>query len=416
MRTHRAFLPALATVVCVAILAISGLNPPASAEPPKPALAVVGQTRSFVVSSSALSFTYPASQAPARSGAPLASALSEGFEGSWPSSGWSLSDQSSADGGTFFWGKRNCSPHNGQFAIFSHGGGAQGSAKACGSQYPNNMFSWAVYGPFSLSNASSAALIFHIRGRTEAGTNCPNDGLGLGISTDGTNFNGPGLCGGTTAGPDGNGYTKFSVDLTSLAEQPQLWVAFIFYSNSSITDIGYTLDDLALVVTSSVTPTASATSTATGTPGNLLGYTQHVPVALKAATPTPLATPTTPATVTPTVQSGGRPKDGHWSGSTSQGEGVAFDVLSGGTRVNTFEFGVKDGGCGLTMTISSSAGGFAISNSQFSISGSGTFGGSYLFTGRFESASSVTGTFSFNRYDTGSCVIQAAGSWQASHP
>ncbi len=53
--------------------------------------------------------------------------MSQNFESAWPSSGWTLSDLSSTDGGEYLWGRRNCNPHGGGYAGWSVGGGAQGS-------------------------------------------------------------------------------------------------------------------------------------------------------------------------------------------------------------------------------------------------------------------------------------------------
>ena len=426
MRINQRLLPALASAACMLVLAFGMVGRPAAAQPPGPGLALQGDASQFVVAREAGSFTLAPRALPTGGIAPSAAPLNEGFEGSWPTADWQVFDQSSSDGGTFLWGKRACDPHTGQFALMSHGGGAQGAAKACGSQYPNGMQTWAVYGPFSLSNATSAVLNFHIRGRTQSGQNCPFDGVAFGASTNGTNFSGPALCGGNTTGPDGNGYTKLSLNMQGLLGQPQVWVALIFFSDASVTDIGYTLDDLELVVTGgteptntptrTATPTSTATATPTRTPGNLLEPVVFLPIAVKAAAPTATPTPTTEPTATPTTQPGSKPRDGHWSGSTSQGKDVGFDVLSGGTRYNAFEIGVQSGGCGVSLTITSGSGGFPIANNQFTLSGSSSFGGSYVFAGTFNSPSSASGTFSFNGYNTGACSISASGTWQASHP
>ncbi len=98
---------------------------------------------------------------------PAAVVMSQNFEGAWPASGWSLSDQSSNDGGEFLWGKRNCRPRTGSYGGWSVGGGAQGSALACSANYPNHANTWAEYGPFNLSNATSASLTFYFWGRVE---------------------------------------------------------------------------------------------------------------------------------------------------------------------------------------------------------------------------------------------------------
>jgi hypothetical protein len=172
----------------------------------------------------------------------------QGFEGSWPASNWTLIDQSSTDGGTYRWGKRNCHPHTGSFAGWSVGGGAQGGALPCLANYPNNVDTWAVYGPFNLANASSASLTYHFWGQTEGGSNCPFDYLSVMSSTDGQNFSGQGHCGDATGGPAGNGYYQATLNLSSRLGQNQVWIAFRFVSDFSNTFNGITIDDIVLDV------------------------------------------------------------------------------------------------------------------------------------------------------------------------
>lgn len=179
---------------------------------------------------------------------PEATIMSQNFEGTWPASGWQLLDSSSSDGGEFLWGKRNCQPRAGSYAGWSVGGGAQGSTLSCSANYPNNAYTWAIYGPFNLSNATSATLSYHLRGTTEAGTNCPYDYLFVGSSTDGAQFSGSRTCGALTSGLDGNGYYWRTLDLRSRLGQSQVWVAFAFVSDSSNAYSGFHIDDVALNV------------------------------------------------------------------------------------------------------------------------------------------------------------------------
>lgn len=188
----------------------------------------------------------------------------EGFEGSWPASGWNLIDQSSTDGGTYRWGKRNCHPHTGGFAGWSVGGGTQGSALPCSANYPNNIDTWAVYGPFNLTNAGSANLTYHFWGQTEGGTNCPFDSLSVMSSIDGQNFSGQGHCGDATTGTAGNGYYQANLDLSNRLGQSQVWIAFRFVSDTSITFNGITVDDVTLDVTSGGIPNPPGNLTALG--------------------------------------------------------------------------------------------------------------------------------------------------------
>ena len=65
-----------------------------------------------------------------------AAIMTQGFEGTWPATGWSRVDQSEPAG--FLLGKRNCDPRSGSFAGWMVGGGAAGSNLGCGDNYPNN--------------------------------------------------------------------------------------------------------------------------------------------------------------------------------------------------------------------------------------------------------------------------------------
>jgi hypothetical protein len=163
-----------------------------------------------------------------------------------------VEDRSSADGGTYHWARRSCTPRTGGFALWAVGGGAQGGALACGAHYPNRANTRTIYGPFDLREAASGTLIYHLRGRSEGGAGCPFDYLGVGSTTSlDLPFTGTRLCGDYTGGLDGNGYTRFTLDLAGRLGSPQVWVMFEFVSDGSATDIGFTLDDVTLDVVDS---------------------------------------------------------------------------------------------------------------------------------------------------------------------
>jgi hypothetical protein len=251
---------------------------------------------------------------------PLAAIMTQNFEGAWPAPGWQLSDQSSSDGGQYLWGKRNCHPRTGSFGGWSVGGGAQGSALSCLANYPNNANTAAVFGPFNLSNATAASLTYHFWGQTEGVSGCPFDRLFVGSSTNGVNFSGQGHCGNATNGPAGNGYYQGTLNLSNRLGQSQVWVAFAFVSDSSITFNGITIDDVTLNVTtgnnfkiylpvimrnfaplSSDTPTATPTQTATptGPTSTPTNTPTRTPTATSTRTPTPTQTPTRTPTPRP---------------------------------------------------------------------------------------------------------------------
>ncbi len=184
---------------------------------------------------------------------PATTQMSEGFEGAWPTTGWELLDNSVADGGEYLLGKRTCHPRTGSAAGWTVGGGANGSALGCTGNYPDNIETWAIYGPIDLTQATAASLRFHVWGRTEApqGDTC-YDGLFVGSFTDDTDLAGGALCGDATGGDAGNGYYQIDYPLDDRLGVGQVWLALAFFSDSSITDIGFTLDDVSVDVT--VTP------------------------------------------------------------------------------------------------------------------------------------------------------------------
>ena len=234
---------------------------------------------------------------------PFSTIMSENFEDDWPGTGWVLSDESSDDGGQFQWGKRNCHPHTGNYAGWSVGGGTEGGGLPCSAEYPNNARSWAIYGPFDLSHATGADATFHVWGRTAGAENCPWDFLYAGSSIDGANFLGSRLCGDWTQGNAGNGYHQYTIDLSSRLGERQVWLGFLFLSNASTTDIGFTIDDIILDVsgsesTNTPTPTSTPTATVEFTPAGSI----YLPITIKRyppPTPTPTATPTATPTPTP---------------------------------------------------------------------------------------------------------------------
>ena len=149
----------------------------------------------------------------------------ETFEGTFPGA-WSLSSS-----GNYRWGRRSCRAAEGSYSAWAIGDNTSGDDPSCGVNYPINMESWMVYGPFSLADAQAGELTFDIWINTESGY----DALCAMISLNGTNFSG--WC------YDGNsgGWIDRDYDLTNfgtlgdLTGQPQVWMAFIFDSDTSNT-------------------------------------------------------------------------------------------------------------------------------------------------------------------------------------
>lgn len=171
------------------------------------------------------------------------SVYQEDFEGPWPSAGWTLNPT------TTTWGRRTCHPRTGQYAAWVIGGGSVGAGLPCSATYPANANISAVYGPFSLQGATTALLRYHIYGKTQppAGNSCPDKFLVL-KSTNGTNFSGSTMCGDYTGGSAGNGYTEMTLNLNGEVGEDQVWLLFGLLSDGTTNQIGITVDDVSLEV------------------------------------------------------------------------------------------------------------------------------------------------------------------------
>ena len=200
---------------------------------------------------------------------PMADLMTEDFEGTWPSKGWMVMDSSTLDGGEFLWGKRDCHPYQGVYGAWAVGAGAQGSALGCSGYYPNNARSWAIYGPFDLTTVTSPVLEFHYYGRSEWSSGCRSDALFVGSATNASQFSGWVYCGNWTNGTGTNGYTAGLLDLSARKGASQVWVAFEMFSDGSINDMGFTIDDVVLRTTGAPATTQTATPTVEPEPGTV---------------------------------------------------------------------------------------------------------------------------------------------------
>jgi hypothetical protein len=76
--------------------------------------------------------------------------MSEGFEGTWPSGLWATYDWDGTENGEYYWGADDFKPHGGAKSAWPARSGANGLDPAS-NDYPVNLVSWMVYGPFDLS-------------------------------------------------------------------------------------------------------------------------------------------------------------------------------------------------------------------------------------------------------------------------
>jgi hypothetical protein len=156
--------------------------------------------------------------------------MTDGFEGAFPGSNWQLY-------GDPTWGKESYRHHTGSYSAW-----CAGSNYNPPSNYPNNMSSWMVYGPFSLADATDAELNFWFWNKSQG----PDDYLFWGASTDGSMFYGWQWTG------NSGGWVSESFDLTDvytlddLCGQPQVWIGFFFGSDEITTDKGAFIDDVVL--------------------------------------------------------------------------------------------------------------------------------------------------------------------------
>jgi len=165
----------------------------------------------------------------------------DGFEGSFPGD-WLLIDNNGTTSGEVTWGATSFTSSAGSRSAFCAGGGANGILP--GNEYPVDMQSWMILGPFDLTAVSAARLIFDLNNRSEE----DYDFISFMASTDGTSFNGFQLSG------DSGGWNTVSFDLASLPGGatavgfPDVYVAFLFSSDLSFGDLGAFVDEVYLEV------------------------------------------------------------------------------------------------------------------------------------------------------------------------
>ncbi len=145
--------------------------------------------------------------------------------------------------GEYYWGQRECRRNQGIYAGWAVGAGADGSVLSCGANYPNNVSSWIVYGPFSLAGATDADLRFELWLDSGGGA----DEIFSGASIDGEHFYGWMYSGYSS------GWAGALLDLTDvyilgdLLGEPEVWIALVFQSDPSINyPEGAYVDDIVL--------------------------------------------------------------------------------------------------------------------------------------------------------------------------
>ena len=172
--------------------------------------------------------------------------VSDGFEGTFPGN-WQLSVSPNASP-EVTWGKSLYRSASGAASLWCAGGGPE--AQPQGGSYLPYEGTWAIYGPFSLADATAAQADFDTWYNTEPydATTGKGDQFEWGISTDGVNFS---L---SSASGNSGGWVHETMNFSDVANTtavgaPQVWFAFLFSSDSSIQAEGAYVDNFVLTKT-----------------------------------------------------------------------------------------------------------------------------------------------------------------------
>ncbi|MDI6752014.1 MAG: fibronectin type III domain-containing protein [bacterium] len=168
--------------------------------------------------------------------------MTEGFEGSFPSGPWHVFDDDGSTNGEYYWDDTLYKSHTGVWSGWCAKGGMNGLNPES-NNYPNNCNSWMEYGPFNLSDATDANLSFYFWNKSES----TYDYLFWGASINGTNYYGSKI-----SGDCGDTWNSRTLDLKNvpilgnLCGQSQVYITFLFKSDSSTTYKGAFVDDILL--------------------------------------------------------------------------------------------------------------------------------------------------------------------------
>jgi hypothetical protein len=217
------------------------------------------------------------------SGSEWVTIVEEGFEAPL-SNLWDFRDADGASYGTYYWARRTqpCEIYRGDYSAWAVGGGANGAMLSCGANYPNNVDSWMAYGPFSLADAATASLSFQLWLNVDL---APNETLFVLASSDNDTYQGIYL----TYQPSGWAPLTFYLDGGSpgvdMRGQPQVWVAFEFVSDGSVSLPGGAYVDDVVVRKCVGTTCPPVSSPASRIPTGRAERSRPLPAATPAAPP-----------------------------------------------------------------------------------------------------------------------------------
>lgn len=166
--------------------------------------------------------------------------LDDSFEGSFPGPTWRLSHPPGA--ADVDWGRTTLRATDGLHSIYCAGTGP--AAPGDGGPAPAGTASWAIVGPFDLSQTTAGVLSFNLWLRTEA----YQDVFMWLVSTDGERFSG------SARSTDTDGWRAMTADLTrwgaagSVIGEPEVWIAFVYQSDFNNLFEGAYVDEVTLTV------------------------------------------------------------------------------------------------------------------------------------------------------------------------
>ncbi len=164
--------------------------------------------------------------------------MTETFEGAFPNTLWTA--YAGATYTNAYWDDKLTRPYAGLYSAWCAGAGTQQGV--AGGNYPDNMKSWMIYGPFSLSDATDADLEFYYWNESET----DYDYFGWYASVDGTNFSGYRNSGTSPAWTPTTFDLKNVPTLGNLMGKSQVWIAFVFTSDASTNFRGAFVDNIVL--------------------------------------------------------------------------------------------------------------------------------------------------------------------------
>jgi hypothetical protein len=204
---------------------------------------------------------HAAAPLPQTVGSAATTILSDGFEGSFPGQ-WQVAYLGSSER-TVSFGKSTCRVASGSYSLWCAGGGTN-PQPLCGN-YVANMDVAMTYGPFSLADVTDGTIDFDVWYNTEAGY----DYSAVLISVDNKHFYGFGDSGNSGGWVhDTLNFSDFT-DITAIGA-PQVWLEFLFSSDSSGQREGTYLDNVvvtkgASTCTYSIDPTSQSFPASGGT-------------------------------------------------------------------------------------------------------------------------------------------------------